>query len=132
MGGHEGFPSQLVLSHHLALILRHIRDYNPAHLLLRAMATNSGPKPIRARAKPTPEEIAKLREERELKRKALAEAAQAERSKLASYAHPLLALADDPRGQLRQREWISLSAPSGEYQRVIVKTWNVGYSFSDI
>jgi hypothetical protein len=112
------------------LIVWCIHQSTQARVVVREMATKPDPKSIRVRAKPTPEEIAKLREAREFKRKALAEAAQAEQNKLADYPHPLLALADNPHGRLCEREWVSLGVPSGDCHRVIVKTWNVSCSFS--
>jgi hypothetical protein len=82
------------------------------------------PKITRVRAKPTSEEIAKLREERERKRQAVARAA--EETRTTGDGNPLLALADDPRGQVVEREWIPLTEPTGMCsQRTIIKTWNV-------
>jgi hypothetical protein len=88
--------------------------------------------PSRARTKPTPEEIVKIRAEREQKRQARE---QAEKERLAGYSHPLLAAVDDPRAQLVEREWITLAQPIkllAEQQRVTIKTWNVGQSLLSV
>jgi hypothetical protein len=106
------------------------RGYSTARLSPVLMATSAPakpPGPSRIQAKPTPEEIAKLREERERKRQARE---QAEKDRVAGYAHPLLAAADDPRAKLVDREWVRLSEADGSdaHRRVTVKTWNVRQS----
>jgi hypothetical protein len=79
----------------------------------------------RSRTKPTPEQIASLREERERKRQLKAEEEQA---KLQLYGNPLLVAAEDPRGAIVDRKWVDLSSitqGAGTTQRVRIKTWNV-------
>jgi hypothetical protein len=72
----------------------------------------------------TPEQL-KKQEERRLKRAAKEQqqaAAQAD-------APPLVAQAEDPRGQVLEREWVRLDdaqlAETAHGQRVMIKTWNV-------
>jgi hypothetical protein len=70
----------------------------------------------------TPEQLAK-QEERRLKKKLQQEAADAKSKDVL----PLLSQAEDERGAVLNRHWISLSGPRsvGGDQTVAVKTWNV-------
>lgn len=112
----------------IQLTAAHLRSraYSVYHRYYFAMEnTEKAPAASRLRTKPTPEQIASLREERERKRQLKAEEEQA---KLQLYGNPLLVAADDPRGAIMDRKWVDLTSMtqgSSTTQRVRIKTWNV-------